>query len=191
MTTERSGPERQCVSCRDRGQRDDLIRLVQAPDGTVVVDLKARLPGRGAWVHPCRECLQLTAKRGLLSRAFRGPVRADDLEVRVHDAVLAAMRDGLSLAAAGGGLVGGHDALVHAMREGRVQQVAVASDVAQRTRAALEAAAGGDVTLIDVPLDREALGAQIGASTRAAVGVLPVPATAHLRRQLQRLSRLG
>ena len=29
---------------------EDLIRFVRAPDGTVVPDLRRRLPGRGVWV---------------------------------------------------------------------------------------------------------------------------------------------
>ena len=42
--------ERTCIVTRKCGPPEDLIRFVAGPDGTVVPDLKAALPGRGAWV---------------------------------------------------------------------------------------------------------------------------------------------
>lgn len=185
-------PVRQCLACRERAPRDDLIRLVVDPGGEIVVDLRGRLPGRGAWIHPTRACLELAGgKPGLLSRAFKGSVRAPDLLEAVQRAVEQALRDGLSLAAASGALVGGHDVLVHALAEGRVAEVALASDAAERTVGAITGLAGDEVPITTLPLDKESLGTQIGSGTRAAVGVLGVSASVHLRRQLQRLRRLG
>ncbi|MEO5920556.1 MAG: YlxR family protein, partial [Pseudolysinimonas sp.] len=44
-------PVRTCLGCRQRAPRSSLLRVV-ARDGRAVVDTAARLPGRGAWVHP-------------------------------------------------------------------------------------------------------------------------------------------
>ena len=44
---EADGHGRQLALTRARRPRDELIRFVLAPDGTVVPDLKERLPGRG------------------------------------------------------------------------------------------------------------------------------------------------
>jgi predicted RNA-binding protein YlxR (DUF448 family) len=38
---------------------------------TVVVDPRLRLPGRGAWLHPTPECLDLAVQRKALGRALR------------------------------------------------------------------------------------------------------------------------
>lgn len=186
----RHTPVRQCAACRQRAGRDDLIRLVRAPSGVVVVDLRARLPGRGAWVHPRPACLErLESRPGLLSRALRDPVTVEALEQAVRDAIWAATLDGLSLAAAAGGLIGGHDALVAALRSGEVVELVSASDASERTLQSLLAAS--EVTHTPLPIDRATLGNQVGGGTRAALGILDVPACTHLRRQLQRLRQLG
>jgi uncharacterized protein len=53
-----------------------LLRIV-ARDGRAVVDAAARLPGRGAWVHPVSECIQNAIRR----RAFGRALRLTDLEI--------------------------------------------------------------------------------------------------------------
>ena len=52
---ERAGPERTCVLTRAKGSRDDLIRLALGPDGEVAPDVRARAPGRGAWIAVGRD----------------------------------------------------------------------------------------------------------------------------------------
>lgn len=54
---------------KERGQ---LIRLVRGEDGTVLVDRRGRLPGRGAYLCPSEACLETALKRGRLAHAFRG-----------------------------------------------------------------------------------------------------------------------
>lgn len=44
---------------------------VVARDGRVVVDTAARLPGRGAWVHPDMGCIENAVKRKAFGRALR------------------------------------------------------------------------------------------------------------------------
>jgi len=42
-------------------------------DGEVVVDRERRIPGRGAWLHPRRECLQAAIVRRALQRSLKAP----------------------------------------------------------------------------------------------------------------------
>ncbi len=63
-------PIRTCVSCRKQGTRAELLRLV-AMDGRLLIDDRAVLPGRGAWVHETAECLNLAVQRGFIVRALR------------------------------------------------------------------------------------------------------------------------
>ncbi|WP_345650700.1 YlxR family protein [Streptomyces tremellae] len=74
-TSARSCPERTCVGCRERAAKDDLLRIV-AVQGHCVPDLRGTLPGRGAYVHPVSECLDLAVRRRAFPRAFRvrGPL---------------------------------------------------------------------------------------------------------------------
>jgi len=51
-----------------------------------VVDTAASLPGRGAWLHPDRECLRLALRRRAFGRALRvtGELDTNDLENRLN-----------------------------------------------------------------------------------------------------------
>ncbi|MCA1942358.1 YlxR family protein [Microcella frigidaquae] len=65
-------PVRTCLGCRQRAPRSSLTRVV-ARDGVVVVDAPARLPGRGAWVHGTRDCVETATVRRAWARALRVP----------------------------------------------------------------------------------------------------------------------
>jgi uncharacterized protein len=74
---------RTCVGCRSRARATGLLRVV-AVSGVLTPDLRRRLPGRGAWLHPDPECLRRAERRGAFPRALRvpGPLLAD--AVRRH-----------------------------------------------------------------------------------------------------------
>jgi len=63
-------PARTCVGCRQRDARAALLRLV-ARDGAIVPDQNASLPGRGAWVHRDRDCVEAAIRRRAFGRALR------------------------------------------------------------------------------------------------------------------------
>ena len=63
-------PMRQCVGCREMKPKRELIRVVKSPEGTVSLDFKGKLPGRGAYVCPRSECLAKARKSRALERAF-------------------------------------------------------------------------------------------------------------------------
>jgi predicted RNA-binding protein YlxR (DUF448 family) len=73
-------PQRTCVGCRARAARSVLMRIVaaQAGGGSFIAtpDLRRRLPGRGAWLHPSPDCLDLALRRRAFARALRlsGPL---------------------------------------------------------------------------------------------------------------------
>ncbi|HPT95337.1 MAG TPA: YlxR family protein [Microbacteriaceae bacterium] len=61
---------RTCVGCRTRASRSTLIRAV-AVDSLLVFDESASMPGRGAWLHPTRECVDAAIRRRAFVRALR------------------------------------------------------------------------------------------------------------------------
>ncbi|WP_420807850.1 YlxR family protein [Amycolatopsis antarctica] len=63
---------RTCVGCRRRAVAGELLRVV-AVNGHLVVDVRRRLPGRGAWLHPVPECLVKAERRRAFPRALRVP----------------------------------------------------------------------------------------------------------------------
>lgn len=76
---------RTCVACRRRAARDELLRIVLSA-GRLVVDERAVLPGRGAWVHPTVDCLKQAVSRGSFVRALKasGSLDASPLENRLE-----------------------------------------------------------------------------------------------------------
>ena len=63
-------PLRQCVGCREHKPKKELIRVVRSPEGSVSLDFKGKLPGRGAYVCPLDTCLAKARKSRALERAF-------------------------------------------------------------------------------------------------------------------------
>jgi predicted RNA-binding protein YlxR (DUF448 family) len=59
------------VGCRSRAAKLDLLRVVARSDGTIAVDRRGRLPGRGAHVHPDLDCVELAERRRAFQRALR------------------------------------------------------------------------------------------------------------------------
>ncbi|HON73724.1 MAG: YlxR family protein [Candidatus Lutibacillus vidarii] len=96
MPTDRSGlrataphsPSRTCVGCRRADSRSALLRVVAALDqsgtASVVPDVRGRLPGRGAWLHPTLECLEHARRRRAFGRALRVQGATDDGAVAAY-----------------------------------------------------------------------------------------------------------
>jgi hypothetical protein len=75
---------RMCVGCRHRTDKSELLRVVLVRDGdaaSLLPDPSGRAPGRGAHVHPTRECFGLAERRRAFHRALRaeGPVDLEQL----------------------------------------------------------------------------------------------------------------
>ena len=64
-------PVRTCFGCRGRVQQRDLIMLVAVSNGSIRVDMQRSLPGRGAYVHRRRACVEAALARGAVARVLR------------------------------------------------------------------------------------------------------------------------
>ncbi|WP_156760477.1 YlxR family protein [Microbacterium karelineae] len=78
-------PVRTCVGCRARASRSALLRVI-ATDSRLIIDEPGSMPGRGAWVHPDRTCVELALQRRAFVRALRvsGPLDTQTLEERLN-----------------------------------------------------------------------------------------------------------
>jgi predicted RNA-binding protein YlxR (DUF448 family) len=65
-----SQPVRTCLGCRDRAPQAELLRVV-ADAGSVRVDVRRTLPGRGGYLHPDADCLSRAVRRRAFGRALR------------------------------------------------------------------------------------------------------------------------
>jgi uncharacterized protein len=71
---------RTCVGCKERAVKSSLLRFVAVGD-VIQPDPQARLPGRGAYLHPSLACFELARRRRAFPRALRaaGPLSQDRL----------------------------------------------------------------------------------------------------------------
>lgn len=129
-----TGPERKCVLSGRHAARDDLIRLALGPDKSVAPDVRARAPGRGAWIGVDRQTLEAAQARGrlksALARAFKtGDLTIpDDLGARIEAALRQVTLDRLGLEARGGMLLCGSEKIEVAARRGDVRLLIHAAD---------------------------------------------------------------
>ena len=63
-------PQRQCMGCRERKAKRDLIRVVRCTDGTVNLDFGGKMNGRGAYLCPNPECLKKAIRSKALDRSL-------------------------------------------------------------------------------------------------------------------------
>ena len=63
-------PQRQCMGCRERKAKREMIRVVRGTDGTVSLDFSGKVPGRGAYICPDPECLKKAIRSKSLDRSL-------------------------------------------------------------------------------------------------------------------------
>ena len=71
---------RQCVGCREMKNKKEMIRVIKTPEGTFMLDATGKKNGRGAYVCPSEECLQLARKNKGLERSFKQAIPAEVYE---------------------------------------------------------------------------------------------------------------
>lgn len=67
-------PMRQCVGCQEMAGKKELLRIVRTPEGSVLLDPTGKKSGRGAYIHPSRDCLAKAVKGKRLERALQHPI---------------------------------------------------------------------------------------------------------------------
>ena len=63
-------PQRQCMGCRERKSKRDMIRVVRGTDGVVSLDFGGKMNGRGAYICPNPECLKKAIRSKSLDRSL-------------------------------------------------------------------------------------------------------------------------
>lgn len=139
---EESGPERTCIVTRDKGEPRTMIRFVVGPDGAVVPDIRAKLPGRGAWVSGRIGVVELAVKRKAFARAFKREVTVGQgLAAQTDELLSRDALQGLALANKAGRVVCGSAKVEAALGAGTPVALLHASDGSPDGVRKIEAAA--------------------------------------------------
>jgi predicted RNA-binding protein YlxR (DUF448 family) len=71
-------PERTCVGCREKGPKDELLRVVPDARHGAIVDPSGSARGRGAYVHRETECAETALRTRAFARALRVVLGAEE-----------------------------------------------------------------------------------------------------------------
>ena len=63
-------PMRQCLGCREMKPKNELVRIVRAPEGDIDLDFTGKASGRGAYICPNADCLKKAIKAKAIEKAF-------------------------------------------------------------------------------------------------------------------------
>ena len=73
-------PQRQCMGCRERKAKKEMIRVVRGTDGNVSLDFGGKMNGRGAYICPDAECLKKALRSKALDRSLEVTIPEDVIE---------------------------------------------------------------------------------------------------------------
>ncbi len=192
-------PERTCILTRAKGERGELIRLALASDGTVHPDVRAKAPGRGAWIGVDRAALDLAVAKGklkgALSRAFKTAAInvPDDLGARIEEALARAALERLGLEARASTVVTGSERIIDSARKGALELLFHAADASgdgnrkldQAWRMGRDEEGSGRQGLV-LNADRTILSVALGRENVVHIGVIDTGAAARVATAIDR-----
>jgi predicted RNA-binding protein YlxR (DUF448 family) len=192
-------PERTCILTRRKGTKDELIRLALGPDGTVAPDVRARAPGRGAWVGVTRAELDAANAKGKLKAALQRAFKSSEVAVpadlgeRTEAALRQYALDRLGMEARASNLVTGSERIETAARSGKVSLLIHASDAGEDGNRGLDQAlrvgarvAGGERQGLIFPEPRTILSLALGRENVVHVALTDPAAASRVRHALAR-----
>jgi predicted RNA-binding protein YlxR (DUF448 family) len=198
-TREGSEPERTCVLSRATGAREDLIRLALSPAGDILPDVRAKAPGRGAWIGVDRAALEEAQRKGKLKAALARAFKTSDIRIpgdladRIETALRQAALDRLGLEARAGTLLTGAEKIETACRKGEVHLLLHAADAGEDGNRKLDQAlrVGGQGGAFEgqglaIPAERPTLSLALGRQNVVHIALIDRGAAARVGKALAR-----
>ena len=127
--SDQAGSERTCIVTGTKDVPEAMLRFALSPDGSVVPDIRRKLPGRGVWTQLSFDTVSRAAAIQAFSRAFRAKAAAPAALAETVGALLE--RDALqslSIANKAGLVVAGAFKVDSAIEAGGVVALIQASD---------------------------------------------------------------
>lgn len=110
--------ERRCIVTGEVRDEAHLIRFAVSPDGEIVPDVAAKLPGRGIWVTADHAVLERAIAKNLFAKAAKANVKVSPaLADLVEKQIVQRMLGDLGLAKRSGALILGFDNVTRALQE--------------------------------------------------------------------------
>jgi hypothetical protein len=193
--SDRHEPERTCVLTRRKAGKDELIRLALSPEGEVAPDVRARAPGRGAWIGVTRAELDEANAKGKLRAALQRAFKTNEVRVpanlgeRIEHALRKAALDRLGMEVRAGNLINGADRVETAARGGKVHLLLHALDASEDGRRRMDQAwrvGGGAPQGMIFPEGRTMLSLALGRENVVHVALTDLAAASRVSHALAR-----
>lgn len=68
---------RMCFICRNKHNKNDMLRIVKNSSGEIFIDKTGKANGRGAYICNDTKCIELIKKQKILSKAFKCEIPLD------------------------------------------------------------------------------------------------------------------
>jgi predicted RNA-binding protein YlxR (DUF448 family) len=175
LQKQKEKPQRSCLGCRQSRDRDALIRFVLSPQGELVADIEAKLPGRGAYTCVSETCLKTALKQRQFSRAFKRDVvtvTPDEMTGQVGGIMQRRILGYLGLANKAGQVISGGSLVSDAIRGGhKPGLILVATDVSGAIGEKIELLAAVHHISCYRIMKKDDFGAILGKAPRSAVAI--------------------
>ncbi len=137
--TDETGPLRRCIATGKSLPPERLIRFAVSPDGVLVPDVAAELPGRGIWVTANTDALaKVIAGKGFTRAARRQIAVPPDLAEMVAALLLRRTMQMLGFARKAGDAICGREKVEAQARSGKIGVLIAASDGAEDGKSRLQ-----------------------------------------------------
>ncbi len=84
MQKKRKIPLRICVSCKERFDKRELLRIVKPKEEDITIDPTGKKAGRGCYICKKRNCLENAVKNKQIERALEAPLPDGFLEMALE-----------------------------------------------------------------------------------------------------------
>lgn len=192
-------PYRKCILTGESLPQEQLLRLAMGPDGQIAPDVRAKAPGRGAWIGVDRTTLEAAQTKGQLKGALARAFKTGQLDIpdNLPDLLELALErstlDRLGLEARGGTLLTGSEKIETAARQGDLNMLLHASDAGRDGCAKLDQAwrvgsdrEGENIRGLILPVDRQGLSVALGRQNVVHIGITDKRAAGRISHSLNR-----
>ena len=175
MTASEKGPQRTCIACRQAQDKKKLVRYVVAPDRTVLVDYRQRLPGRGAYTCISKECVLSAVKRKAFQRCFKGQcnaVDADELLLQLTRAIEQKIASLIGMSRKSKQFIAGSHAVIEALKkDSSLGVIIVAKDISASIQNKIESLALKKNIFTARLFAKDSIGQMLGKEERSVMAI--------------------
>ena len=74
MAITKAKPQRSCIGCGVKKDKNDFVRVVRTPEGSYILDESMRANGRGAYICKSADCFNAAVHNHGFEKSFKAPI---------------------------------------------------------------------------------------------------------------------